>query len=127
MFAVNVAAPIEVTNAFLPLLAKSDRPSVVHVSSARGSISFAESLPAERTGALVYNASKASLSASDVSVCAVDAPDMITVIQSKQLVSIIPNLRVNAACPGHCRTKARLASIAPLTISVQPLHWPARS
>lgn len=63
MFAVNVAAPIEVTNAFLPLLAKSDRPSVVHVSSARGSIAFAESLPSERTGALVYNASKAALSA----------------------------------------------------------------
>jgi NAD(P)-dependent dehydrogenase (short-subunit alcohol dehydrogenase family) len=51
------------TDALLPLLAKSDAPRIVNVSSARGSLSFESGLPSERTGSLVYNASKAALSA----------------------------------------------------------------
>ncbi len=57
----NVAAPVAVTNALLPLLSRSDRPRVVNVSSARGSLAFGSGLEAERTGAMVYNASKAAL------------------------------------------------------------------
>lgn len=58
----NVAAPVAVTNALLPLLAKSDQPRIVNVSSARGSLSFGSGLePARTTGAMVYNASKAAL------------------------------------------------------------------
>ena len=29
-------------------------------------------------------------------------------MQSKQLPAVCPGIRVNAACPGHCRTKVRL-------------------
>lgn len=86
VFATNVGAIVEVTSKlaphwmkseletnaiallgiladqFLPLLAKSAAPRVVNISSARGSLSFGSSLEPARTGALVYNASKAALS-----------------------------------------------------------------
>lgn len=88
----NVAAPVAVTNAFLPLLAKSNRPRIVNVSSARGSLSFASDLEPARTGAMVYNASKTAL-------------NMVTLMQSKNLVEHTKsNLKVNAASPGHVKT-----------------------
>lgn len=88
----NVAAPVAVTNALLPLLAKSDQPRIVNVSSARGSLSFGSGLDPARTGAMVYNASKAAL-------------NMVTVMQSKNLPQLTkPNLKVNAASPGHVKT-----------------------
>lgn len=88
----NVAAPVAVTNALLPLLARSDRPRVVNVSSARASLSFGSSLEAERTGAMVYNTSKTAL-------------NMVTLMQAKNLVAHTkPNLKVNAASPGHVKT-----------------------
>ncbi|KIS67608.1 uncharacterized protein UMAG_11113 [Mycosarcoma maydis] len=88
----NVAAPVAVTNALLPFLAKSDRPRIVNVSSARGSIAFASGLEPARTGAMVYNTSKAAL-------------NMVTLMQSKNLVAHTkPNLKVNAASPGHVKT-----------------------
>ncbi|SJX60014.1 related to NADP(+)-dependent dehydrogenase [Sporisorium reilianum f. sp. reilianum] len=88
----NVAAPVAVTNALLPLLARSDKPRIVNVSSARGSLEFASGLEAARTGAMVYNTSKAAL-------------NMVTVMQSKNLPQQTkPNLKVNAASPGHVKT-----------------------
>ncbi|KAH8833258.1 hypothetical protein DL96DRAFT_1585536 [Flagelloscypha sp. PMI_526] len=87
----NVAAVVELTNQLLPALSLSAAPRVVNVSSARGSLSFAEGLPAERTGALVYNASKTAL-------------NMVTLMQSKNLPSIAPGIKVNAASPGHVKT-----------------------
>ncbi|CDR88296.1 related to NADP(+)-dependent dehydrogenase [Sporisorium scitamineum] len=88
----NVAAPVAVTNALLPLLAKSDKPRIVNVSSARGSLEFASGLEAARTGAMVYNASKTAL-------------NMVTVMQAKNLPQHTkPNLKVNAASPGHVKT-----------------------
>lgn len=68
----NVAAVVEVTNSMIPLLAKSAHPRIVNVSSARGSLGFASGLEPARTGAMVYNASKAAL-------------NMVTVMQSKNL------------------------------------------
>ncbi|ESK94848.1 short-chain dehydrogenase reductase sdr [Moniliophthora roreri MCA 2997] len=87
----NVAAVVELTNALLPSLAKSEAPRVVNVSSARGSLSFEAGLPPERTGGMVYNASKAAL-------------NMVTVMQSKNLPAFAPKLKVNAATPGHTKT-----------------------
>ncbi|TKY90020.1 hypothetical protein EX895_000018 [Sporisorium graminicola] len=88
----NVAGPVAVTNALLPLLAKSDRPRIVNISSARGSLEFASGLEAARTGAMVYNTSKAAL-------------NMVTVMQSKNLPQLTKaNLKVNAASPGHVKT-----------------------
>lgn len=88
----NVAAPVAVTNALLPLLSRSDRPRVVNVSSARGSLAFGSGLEAERTGAMVYNASKAAL-------------NMVTLMQAKNLPKHTgANLKVNAASPGHVKT-----------------------
>ncbi|GAC98244.1 NADP-dependent L-serine/L-allo-threonine dehydrogenase ydfG [Pseudozyma hubeiensis SY62] len=88
----NVAAPVAVTNALLPLLAKSDRPRIVNISSARGSIAFGSGLEPARTGAMVYNTSKTAL-------------NMVTLMQSKNLVQHTKtNLKVNAASPGHVKT-----------------------
>lgn len=88
----NVAAPVAVTNAFLPLLARSDRPRIVNISSARGSLSFGSGLEPARTGAMIYNTSKTAL-------------NMVTLMQSKNLIAHTnPNLKVNAASPGHVKT-----------------------
>lgn len=88
----NVAAPVAVTNALLPLIAKSLHPRIVNVSSARGSLSFGSGLEPARTGAMVYNTSKTAL-------------NMVTLMQSKNLVAHTkPNLKVNAASPGHVKT-----------------------
>jgi len=88
----NVAAPVAITNAFLPLLAKSSRPRIVNISSARGSLSFGSGLEPARTGAMVYNTSKTAL-------------NMVTLMQSKNLIAhTSPNLKVNAASPGHVKT-----------------------
>uniref|UniRef100_A0A0W0GA14 NAD(P)-binding protein n=1 Tax=Moniliophthora roreri TaxID=221103 RepID=A0A0W0GA14_MONRR len=105
----NVAAVVELTNALLPSLAKSEAPRVVNVSSARGSLSFEAGLPPERTGGMVYNASKAALSTSFIHLywCLTNNAlfsDMVTVMQSKNLPAFAPKLKVNAATPGHTKT-----------------------
>lgn len=88
----NVAAPVAVTNALLPLIAKSKQPRIVNISSARGSLSFGCGLEPARTGAMVYNTSKAAL-------------NMVTLMQAKNLPALTkPNLKVNAASPGHVKT-----------------------
>lgn len=113
VLATNVAAVVQVTNAFLPFLTKSSKPRIVNISSARGSLTFGSSLEPARTGALVYNTSKTAL-------------NMVTLMQAKNLPqhvkgklifftpSILPddphssfridNLKVNAASPGHVKT-----------------------
>ncbi|KAL9936868.1 hypothetical protein V8E36_004103 [Tilletia maclaganii] len=89
----NVAAVVELTNQLLPFLARAQSPRIVNVSSARGSVAFASSLPPARTGSLVYNISKSAL-------------NMVTVMQAKNLPEHIgkPNLKVNAVSPGHVAT-----------------------
>lgn len=87
----NVAAVVEVTNSLIPLLTKSKSPRVVNISSARGSLSFGSGLEPERTGAMVYNTSKSAV-------------NMVTLMQAKNLVALVPNLKVNAASPGHVKT-----------------------
>lgn len=93
VMATNVGAVVELTNALLPLLAKSPSPRIVNTSSARGSLSFAAGLPPARTGTLVYNASKSAL-------------NMATIMQAHNLpgASGNANLKVNAASPEHVKT-----------------------
>lgn len=93
VFSTNVAAVVDVTNAFLPLLSRSASPRIVNVSSQRGSLAFESGLEPARTGAMVYNASKSAL-------------NMVTVMQAKNLPGAIgkDNLKVNAASPGHVKT-----------------------
>ncbi|PWN87996.1 NAD(P)-binding protein [Acaromyces ingoldii] len=88
----NVAAVVQVTNAFIPLLAKSSSPRIVNISSARGSLTFGSGLEPARTGAMVYNTSKTAL-------------NMVTLMQAKNLPQhVSPSLKVNAASPGHVKT-----------------------
>lgn len=55
-FAVNVLAPFRVTQAFLPMLLKSERPVIANISSLMGSISENKS-----GGSYAYRMSKAAL------------------------------------------------------------------
>ncbi|CEH18260.1 Dehydrogenases with different specificities (related to short-chain alcohol dehydrogenases) [Ceraceosorus bombacis] len=88
----DIASYTVLEDALIPFLSRSDAPRIVNVGSARGSNSFASGLPAQRTGALVYNASKAAL-------------NMVTIMQAKNLPAVVkPNLKVNAAAPGHVST-----------------------
>jgi NAD(P)-dependent dehydrogenase (short-subunit alcohol dehydrogenase family) len=85
----NVAGIVRVTHAFLPLLARSEQPAVINVSSGMGSFALThdpdrvESKPI----APLYTASKAAVT-------------MLTTQYAKALTGI----RVNAADPGYTAT-----------------------
>ncbi len=88
-FAVNLLGPVRVTRAFLPLLAKSELPRIVMVSSGMGSITVTsdpDRLESSLIG-LVYPSSKAAL-------------NMVTAQYAKAL----PGWKVNAADPGYTAT-----------------------
>ncbi|KAH8692824.1 putative short chain dehydrogenase/reductase [Talaromyces proteolyticus] len=63
IYAVNVIGVASVTEAFLPLLRKSDAPRVVFVSSSMGSIAYAsdKNSPYYRPQGIPYRSSKAAL------------------------------------------------------------------
>ncbi|WP_245627631.1 SDR family NAD(P)-dependent oxidoreductase [Actinomadura oligospora] len=86
VYDANVYGPIRVTNAFLPLLRKSDAPRVVMVSSAAGSFAVITDpdQPVSRMHELAYSSSKAAL-------------NMITVRYAQAL----PDIRFNATTPGE--------------------------
>ncbi len=88
---VNVVAPFAITEAMVPLLAKSDDARVVNHSSALGSIATAENNWDQVSNfmAVGYSTSKAAL-------------NMLTVIQSKQLAD--KSIAVAAAHPGWVKT-----------------------
>jgi NAD(P)-dependent dehydrogenase (short-subunit alcohol dehydrogenase family) len=89
VFATNVLGVVRVTNAFLPLLERSDNPVVVNVSSGMGS--FDATTDPDRVEssivALAYPASKSAVT-------------MLTVQYAKAL----PQMRVNAVDPGYTAT-----------------------
>ncbi len=89
VFDTNVVSIVRVTNAFLPLLERSDAPAVINVSSGMGS--FALTHDPERVestiAALLYPASKS-------------AATMLTMQYAKAL----PAVRFNAADPGYTAT-----------------------
>ncbi|GAA4573567.1 SDR family NAD(P)-dependent oxidoreductase [Planotetraspora kaengkrachanensis] len=85
----NVVGIVRVTNAFLPLLRKSERPAIVNVSSGMGSFSLThdpDSVGSKIVSPL-YTSSKAAVT-------------MLTTQYAKAL----PGIRVNAADPGYTAT-----------------------
>ncbi|HEY4096473.1 MAG TPA: SDR family NAD(P)-dependent oxidoreductase [Baekduia sp.] len=89
VYDTNVLGAVRVTRAFVPLLARSDNPVIVNVSSGLGSLAVTSD--PERTEssivALGYPSSKAAL-------------NMITTQYAKAL----PEMRVNVVDPGHTAT-----------------------
>ena len=89
VFGVNLLGPVRVTNTFLPLLQKSERPRLVMVSSGMGS--FGITLDRARLEStlwgIVYPSSKAAL-------------NMVTTMYAKSL----PDVRVTAVDPGYTAT-----------------------
>jgi NAD(P)-dependent dehydrogenase (short-subunit alcohol dehydrogenase family) len=89
VFETNVISVVRVTNAFLPLLERSDAPAVINVSSGMGSFALThdpERVESKITGPL-YTASKAAVT-------------MLTT----QYAKAIPGVRFNAADPGYTAT-----------------------
>jgi NAD(P)-dependent dehydrogenase (short-subunit alcohol dehydrogenase family) len=88
-YGVNLLGPVRVTQAFLPLLQRSEHPRIVMVSSGLGSLtSVADPERTEfRINSLVYPSSKAAL-------------NMVTVQYAKGL----PGMKVNVVDPGYTAT-----------------------
>ena len=91
MLEVNALGPIRVTQAFLPLLRKSDAGRVVMMSSGLGSLAAAADMASEMwiPGYAGYSASKAAL-------------NMLTLKLAKELMA--DGIKVNAADPGFTAT-----------------------
>lgn len=90
VFETNVIGTVAVTNAFIPLLQKSNNAKIVVVSSSMGSITIAETSPPHpmANGASPYRASKAAM-------------NMITVEWAK----VLNGIRVWSVDPGLCATE----------------------
>ncbi|MCK9923821.1 SDR family oxidoreductase [Frankia sp. AgPm24] len=88
-YETNVFGPVRVTQAFLPLLARSGLPRIVMVSSGMGSLTVTTDPQRLESSihSLVYPSSKAAL-------------NMITTQYSK----VLPGMKVNAADPGYTAT-----------------------
>ena len=89
VFDTNVVSIVRVTNAFLPLLGRSDAPAVINVSSGMGS--FALTHDPERVESTIvaplYTASKAAVT-----------------MMTTQYARALPAIRFNAADPGYTAT-----------------------
>lgn len=88
VFLTNAAAPLFVARAFLPLLAKSERPMLANITSRLGSITLQKGEMAS-TGSYDYNASKAAL-------------NMLVAMLANELKP--QNIIVLAQSPGWART-----------------------
>ena len=89
VFETNVISVVRVTNAFLPLLKRSDAPAVINVSSGMGSF------------ALTHDPSRVeSTIASPLYTASKSAVTMMTA----QYAKAIPEVRFNAADPGYTAT-----------------------
>ena len=89
VFDTNVVSVVRVTNAFLPLLKRSDAPAVINVSSGMGSF------------ALTHDPSRVeSTIASPLYTASKSAVTMMTA----QYAKAIPEVRFNAADPGYTAT-----------------------
>lgn len=90
VFDTNAVSIIRVTEAALPLLAKSANPVVVNVGSALGSFAANHdpARPASKVSAIVYGSSKAAVS-------------MLTV----QYARAVPEVKFNVVEPGYTATE----------------------
>jgi NAD(P)-dependent dehydrogenase (short-subunit alcohol dehydrogenase family) len=89
VFETNVFGVITVTNAFLPLLRRSDSPRIVNVSSRAGSLAAISDFANTDPVALGYVPSKTALTA-------------VTIMYARDLVA--EGILVNAVCPGFVAT-----------------------
>lgn len=91
IFEVNFFGTVRATQAFLPLLRKSESARIVMISSGLGSLSLTEDMKSPTWGlhAMGYSASKTAL-------------NMFTVKLAKELLAT--GIKVNAACPGSVAT-----------------------
>jgi NAD(P)-dependent dehydrogenase (short-subunit alcohol dehydrogenase family) len=89
VFETNVISVVRVTNAFLPLLKRSDAPAVINVSSGMGSFAVThDPVRVESTIASpLYTASKAAVT-----------------MMTTQYAKAVPEVRFNAADPGYTAT-----------------------
>jgi NAD(P)-dependent dehydrogenase (short-subunit alcohol dehydrogenase family) len=89
VFETNVISVVRVTNAFLPLLKRSDAPAVINVSSGMGSFAVTHD-PARVESTIaspLYTASKAAVT-----------------MMTTQYAKAVPEVRFNAADPGYTAT-----------------------
>lgn len=102
VFDVNFFGTVRATQAFLPLLRKSEGARIVMISSGLGSISLTGDMkaPTWNLQATGYSASKTAL-------------NMFTVKLAKELLS--EGIKVNAACPGSVATDMG-GQMAPRTV-----------
>ncbi len=102
LFEVNFFGAVRATQAFLPLVRKSDSARIVMMSSGLGSITLTSDMKSPTWGlsAMGYSASKAAL-------------NMFTVKLAKELLA--EGVKVNAACPGSVATDMG-GSMAPRTV-----------
>ncbi len=89
VYGVNLLGPVRVTNTFLPLLQRSERPRLVMVSSGLGSFAITQDRSRRESTiwGIVYPSSKAAL-------------NMVTTMYAKSL----PDVRVVAVDPGYTAT-----------------------
>jgi NAD(P)-dependent dehydrogenase (short-subunit alcohol dehydrogenase family) len=89
VFETNVISVVRVTNAFLPLLKRSDAPTVINVSSGMGSFALTHdpSRVESTIASPLYTASKAAVT-----------------MMTAQYAKAIPEVRFNAADPGYTAT-----------------------
>jgi NAD(P)-dependent dehydrogenase (short-subunit alcohol dehydrogenase family) len=89
VFETNVISVVRVTNAFLPLLKRSDAPAVINVSSGMGSFALTHdpSRVESTIASPLYTASKAAVT-----------------MMTAQYAKAIPEVRFNAADPGYTAT-----------------------
>jgi NAD(P)-dependent dehydrogenase (short-subunit alcohol dehydrogenase family) len=89
-FDTNVFGVLTVTNAFLPLLERSDNPRIVNVTSGVGSFALRTTEGTDEFGVppVIYGVTKSALT-------------MLTL----QYASALPAMRVNAADPGYTATE----------------------
>jgi NAD(P)-dependent dehydrogenase (short-subunit alcohol dehydrogenase family) len=89
VFQTNVISVVRVTNAFLPLLKRSDAPAVINVSSGMGSFALTHdpSRVESTIASPLYTASKAAVT-----------------MMTTQYAKAIPDVRFNAADPGYTAT-----------------------
>lgn len=89
VYETNVFGIVRVTNAFIPLLRKSESPVVVNVTSGLGSFGMVTNPDKveSKVNALTYSSSKSAVT-------------MLTVQYAKGM----PDIKVNAADPGPTKT-----------------------
>lgn len=87
VFDVNITSVAAVSNAFTPLLKRSENARVINVSSSRGSVTLQMTGQLPPTAAISYLVSKTAMN--------------VLTLELRKLETDVP---FHVACPGHCKT-----------------------